>query len=99
MIARERAAPRREVRAEAPALAGGSGRRPLHHLEAVLIGVAVVDEDGVVAGDARPALDRGDDGVVVADAGALLDAAVEQAADDALVDEFVVDLEPALGPV
>jgi acyl-coenzyme A synthetase/AMP-(fatty) acid ligase len=33
----------------------------------VPIGIAVVDEDRVVAGDAGPALDRGDDGVVVAD--------------------------------
>ena len=60
-------------------------------------GIAVVDEDGVVAGHPRPALDRGDDRLVVADLRRGLDPAVEQAADDALVDEVVADLELALG--
>src|SRR3546814_11534420 len=69
----------------------------LHQLEPMLVGVAVVDEDGVEAGDAGPAFDAGDDRREVADLGLGLDAAVEQAADDALMDEIVADPQLALG--
>ncbi len=55
--------------------------------------IAVVQKYGVVAGDPGLAGDRGDDGVVVADFRGGFDAAVEQAADDRLVDEVVADLE------
>ena len=68
-----------------------------HHLESVRVGIAVVDEDGVVAGHPGPAGNRGHDGRPVADLGARLDTAVEQAADDAFMDEFVAHLEAALG--
>src|ERR1700731_2534572 len=57
------------------------------HLESVGEGVAVVDDYGVDAGDARPALDRGDDRLAVADFGTAFDAADEGRADDALVHE------------
>src|SRR5262245_64514610 len=43
-----------------------AGGACLDDLEAVLIRVAVVDKDGVEAGDASPAFDGGDDGLVVA---------------------------------
>src|SRR5215212_2156794 len=51
-------------------------------------GVAVVDRDGVEAGDAGPALDRRDDGVVIADLRSPLDAAGEGREDDGFVDEL-----------
>src|SRR5690606_22065641 len=71
-------------------------------LEAVRVGVARIDGDGVEAGNARPALDGGHDAPmsvswVVADLGLRLDASAEQAADDALVDESIADPLPALG--
>src|SRR6476469_225549 len=75
---------------------GNTFRRALRHLEPLREGVAVVDEDRVDAVLARPARDRGHDGVVVADPGRRLDPAVEQRADDALVHEVVADLELAL---
>ncbi len=56
-------------------------------------GVAVVDEDRVVAGHPRPPLDRGDDGLEGPDLGLRLDPPAEQRADDALVDEVVADAE------
>src|SRR3546814_4616901 len=81
--------------------AGVAMRRFCHgrsdDLEAVRVGIARLDGDGVEAGDARPALDRGHDAGVVADPGLRLDAPFEEAADDALVDEAVADPQPALG--
>src|SRR5262245_21414796 len=47
--------------------------------------VTLVDEDRVDAVLAGPARDRGDDGIIVADAGSRFDPTVEQRADDALV--------------
>src|SRR5712691_12613951 len=70
---------------------------PIPHLKPVREGVAVVDDDGVEPGDARPAFDRGDDGVAVAELGAALDPAGEGRADDALVHELVPFLEAAGG--
>src|SRR3546814_13237076 len=69
----------------------------LYKLEPVFVRVAVVDEDRVEAGDAGPAFDAGDDRRVVADLRFGLDAAVEQAADDALMHEIVADAELASG--
>src|SRR5262245_3584782 len=69
----------------------------VRHLKPAPIGIAVVDEDGVDAGDARPALDGRHDRIPVADLGAPGDAADEFRADDALVHEVLPLLELALG--
>ena len=80
-----------------PAGSSPSLGRP-NHLEAVSERVAVVDEDGVEAGVPRPAGDRGDDARRSRrPCWPPLDPAVEQRADDALVDEVVADLELARG--
>src|SRR6267154_3284981 len=68
-----------------------------NHLEAVAEGVALVDENGVDAVLARPAGDARADGGDAADLRRALDAALEEAADDALMDEIVAHLELALG--
>src|SRR3954447_20407809 len=70
---------------------------PSGDLEAAPIGVAVVDEDRVVAGGPGPAGDRGDDGGLAAEAGRRLDSALELAADDALVDEGLALPQAAAG--
>src|SRR5437016_839049 len=71
--------------------------QPVRHRKSVREGVAVVDDDGVHARHPRPAFDRGDDGIAVAELGAALDAADEGRADDALVHEFIALLEAAGG--
>src|SRR6266436_8737384 len=68
-----------------------------NHLEAVAERVALVDEDGVDAVLARPAGDARADGGDAADFRCALDPALEEAADDALMDEIVAHLELALG--
>src|SRR5262249_61408401 len=72
-----------------------AGHPAVLNLKPVSEGVALVDEDGVDAVLARPAGDRGHDGVVIADAAPRFDPAVEQRADDALVHELLADLELA----
>src|SRR5690606_7861438 len=62
-----------------------------NELESVREGVPFVDEDGVEAVHARPAGDRRLDRVAAAESGGRFDAALEKAADDALVDERVAD--------
>src|SRR5262245_8906464 len=57
------------------------GRVGSDHLEAVLIRVAVVDEDRVEAGDAGPPFDGGNDGLVVSHLGLGLHPPIEEAAD------------------
>src|SRR5262245_62019398 len=69
----------------------------VRHLEPLPVGIAVVDEDGIEAGDARPALDGRHDGGLVADLGAPGDASHELGADDALVHEVLALLELAHG--
>ena len=61
-------------------------------LKAMREGVAVINENGVIAGHPRPALDGGYDGVIMAGACGPLNAAPEQRADDALVNKFVAHL-------
>src|SRR3546814_16793907 len=86
--------------------AGVAMRRFCHgrsdDLEAVRVGIARLDGDGVEAGDARPALDGRHDAPistygVVADPRLRLDAPFEKTVDDALVDERIDHPEPALG--
>src|SRR5918999_817897 len=74
----------------------GNSAYPVHHLEPLPIGVAAVDEDGVEAGDARPALDRRNNRLLVSDPSAALDAADKFGADDALVHEAVAFVESSL---
>src|SRR5918994_7949489 len=59
------------------------------------VGVPLVDEDGVEPGQARPAGDAGNDRGVLPDLRRPFHAALEQAADDALVHEVFADGEPA----
>src|SRR3954453_15763596 len=66
-------------------------------LEAAPVGVAVVDEDRVVARGPGPAGNRGDDGRLAAEAGRGLDPALELAADDALVNEGLALPQAAAG--
>src|SRR6185437_1614914 len=66
---------------------------PSHHLKAVTEGVALVDEDRVDAVHARPAGDARPDGGDAAHLRRRLDAALEEAADDAFMDELVAESE------
>src|SRR3954449_6180665 len=70
---------------------------PSGDLEAAPVGIAVVDEDRVMARGPGPAGDRGDDGGLAAEAGRGLDSALELAADDALVDEKLALPQAAAG--
>src|SRR5690606_6662816 len=60
-------------------------------------GVAIIDEDGVVAGHACPARDARNDRGAARDRRGGLDPSLEDRADDALVPELVAGAEPALG--
>src|SRR6185437_12005668 len=60
-------------------------------------GIALVDEDRVDAVHARPAGDARPDGGDAAHFRRRLDAALKEAADDALMDELVAEGELALG--
>src|ERR1700722_2549063 len=62
-------------------------------LEAVAEGIALVDEDRVDAVLARPAGDTRLDRLHAAHLGRALDPPLEEAADEALMDEIVTDLE------
>src|SRR5689334_6247124 len=71
--------------------------RTSDHLEAVAERIALIDEDRVDPVLPRPAGDARADRRVVADLRGALDAALEEAADDAFVHEIVADAQLALG--
>src|SRR5262245_52400376 len=82
----------------ATALPLGTTDRFLHsirHRKTAGKGIAVIDHDRIEPGHPRPAFDRRNDGVAVADPGAALDAADEGRADDALVHELVAFAQAA----
>src|SRR5579863_5323688 len=68
-----------------------------HHLEAMREGIAVVDKNGVIAGDPCPAGDARLDCRLVADPRLAFDATLKQATDDALMHVGVAGPELALG--
>src|SRR5258708_36296185 len=76
---------------------GPTPRCRSHHLKSVAEGIALVDEDGVDAVLPRPAGEAGANGGDAADLRRALDATLEEAADDALVHEFLADAQLALG--
>src|ERR1700709_1907292 len=69
----------------------------LDDLETMRERIARIDEDRVVAMHARPSGDAGADALYIADGGVAFDAAVEQAADYAFVDEVIADTQLSLG--
>src|SRR6185312_7720452 len=68
-----------------------------HQREAVSVGVAVVDEDGIEAGLAGPAGNRGDDAGGVAYGYGLRDPSLEDRTDDGFVNEIIAHLELSPG--
>ena len=71
-----------------------------HHLKTMCVGIAVIDEDGVVACGPRPASNGGDDRGTPAQADDFLHPTVEERSDDALVHEGVAWAQLSLrGPL
>src|SRR5258708_31007783 len=77
---------------------GPTPRCRSNHLKSVAEGIALVDEDGVDAVLPRPAGEAGANGGDAADLRPALDATLEEAADDALLHEFLADPHPAPAP-
>src|SRR5690606_4626641 len=69
----------------------------LNHLESMYIRIVVVQDDGIVSVHFGPAFDAGDDRWLTRDLCYFLDSPGKLGADEALVDEFIVRLQPAFG--
>ena len=67
--------------------------RAVRNLEPMRQRVAVIDKDRVVAGHARPTLDRRNDAIIGSERDGFLNAATEQCADDALMNEIIANLK------
>lgn len=68
---------------------------PSFNLEAMGQRIAIVDKDRVMADDARPATDARPDAGEIADPHLVLDPALEDGADQALLPECLTDAQPA----